>query len=57
MKHEIVLKNETPRSESTQAIAGEEQRTSANNIASSDTTRPTQDGCLKANVHKGKRKV
>lgn len=57
MKHEIVLINEAPRSESIQVITGEEQRTSANNIASNDTTRPKQDGCLKANMHKGKRKV
>lgn len=40
MKHERVLKDETPRSESTQTLPGKEQRTSMNSMDANDRTKP-----------------
>ena len=44
MKYKIVLEDETPRSEGTQTVSGEEQRASTNSIAANDTTRLKQEG-------------
>lgn len=38
MKHELVLKHETTRSESSQTVTREEQRISTNSVIANDTT-------------------
>ena len=48
MKQEIVLKDETPGLESTQSMAGEEQRTNTNSFVANDTTRLKLKGHLMA---------
>lgn len=57
IKYKMVLKGESPRSESTQTVTGEEQRTSMNSIVANDITRPKPEGHLASDVHRGKRKV
>lgn len=55
-KYETVVKDETPRSGSTQTVIGEEQTISMNSIVADDTTKPEPEGRLVGDVHKGKRK-
>lgn len=56
MKYEIMMKDETPRSDSTQTVTREEQRTSMNSMFTNDATRPKPEGHLAPDVHEGKRK-
>lgn len=56
MKYEIMLKDETPRSDSTQIVIREEQRTNMNRMVANDATRPKPEGHLVPDVHEGKRK-
>lgn len=51
-----MLKDETPRSDSTQTVTGEEQTIRMNSIVVDDTTKPEPEGCLVGDVHKGERK-
>lgn len=57
MKYEILLKGESFRSESTQVVTREKLRTNTNSIVVNNVTRPKPEGCLVADVQKGKRKV
>lgn len=57
MKYEIVLEDKTPRLEGTQAVLGEERRTSAISIVANDAIRLKLEWQLAAAVHKGERKV
>lgn len=56
VKYEIMLKDEAPRSDSTQIIIREEQRTSMNSMIANEATRPKPEGHLVPDVHEGKRK-
>lgn len=57
MKYAIVLKDETPRLESTQAVTGEKHITNMDSIVADDTTKPEPERCLALDIHKGTRKV
>lgn len=56
IKYEIMLKDEAPRSDITQTVIREAQRTSMNSMVDNDATRPKPEGHVLPNVHKGKRK-
>lgn len=53
---EIVLKDKTPRSKSTQTATGEKDKTSTNSTIANNATRPKPEGRLAGDVHKGDRK-
>ena len=54
IKYETVLNDETPRSENTQTVIGEEQRTCKNSIVTNEATRAKLKGYLAAMCTKAK---